>query len=301
MDNIRSIAQALINPNEKAMQLPCYHQYIFYQNHKPMINDSVFVHDIVLGDIGNHQSNYNNGHDTYRNDCYIADYHTANTHTTSSYLPNIYHRPLISATQPIPFNLLSPPNLSSSIAPNILGASILGASMACTFDMTPNWLNVGFFIHQSYANLILADWINTDFIHQSYPQQLIYRPKNSLNRQDFLWEKTCFECFIAISDKAYLEINANSHQYAVYEFDDYRTPNTMPPPSTKKDFDFMVINGMIADRYFFGFCIQFDNPINIVAINPTAIIYNHNQPYFFAHKHATTPDFHHQAYWLSIH
>ncbi|MFW2177655.1 MULTISPECIES: hypothetical protein [unclassified Moraxella] len=56
-------------------------------------------------------------------------------------------------------------------------------------------------------------------------------------RQDYLWEKTCFECFISgdspIEDRAnspYLEINlAPQGAFNLYYFDSYRTPSQMPP------------------------------------------------------------------------
>ncbi|AMN68252.1 hypothetical protein [Psychrobacter sp. P11G5] len=53
---------------------------------------------------------------------------------------------------------------------------------------------------------------------------------------DYLWEQTCLECFIsskAIGDNettSYIEINASPNgQYALYKFNDYRTPSTLPP------------------------------------------------------------------------
>ncbi|MEJ6067831.1 hypothetical protein MT378_08795, partial [Psychrobacter sp. 16-Bac2893] len=65
--------------------------------------------------------------------------------------------------------------------------------------------------------------------------------------KDYLWEQTCLECFLAgslissrseDSDKSpktnmtmsYIEINASPEgQYALYEFDSYRSPTTLPP------------------------------------------------------------------------
>ena len=59
---------------------------------------------------------------------------------------------------------------------------------------------------------------------------------------DYLWEETCLECFIAgrlINDKdltndhktaPYIEINANPDgRYALYQFQSYRNPTTLPP------------------------------------------------------------------------
>ncbi len=67
---------------------------------------------------------------------------------------------------------------------------------------------------------------------------------------DYLWEHTCLECFLGTAqygastvnanhadasrvktDTAYIEINASpSGRYAVYRFDSYRSPATLPPP-----------------------------------------------------------------------
>ena len=56
---------------------------------------------------------------------------------------------------------------------------------------------------------------------------------------DYLWERTCLECFIAIATDTsanlcqtmgYIEINASPDgRYALYQFEGYRTPATMPP------------------------------------------------------------------------
>ncbi|TXD96463.1 hypothetical protein ES754_09995 [Psychrobacter frigidicola] len=66
---------------------------------------------------------------------------------------------------------------------------------------------------------------------------------------DYLWEQTCLECFIAGSNlvldevkktneaKSYIEINASPNgRYALYYFENYRTPPTLPPtPLLHKD------------------------------------------------------------------
>ena len=54
---------------------------------------------------------------------------------------------------------------------------------------------------------------------------------------DYLWEETCLECFIAGSSTdsneatRYIEINASPNgRYALYHFESYRNPSTLPPP-----------------------------------------------------------------------
>lgn len=55
---------------------------------------------------------------------------------------------------------------------------------------------------------------------------------------DYLWERTCLECFISgkaigpdeTKKSSYIEINASPNgQYALYKFNSYRTPSTLPP------------------------------------------------------------------------
>ncbi|WP_201586409.1 DOMON domain-containing protein [Psychrobacter jeotgali] len=53
---------------------------------------------------------------------------------------------------------------------------------------------------------------------------------------DYLWERTCLECFIAgdlldaQQPSSYIELNACPNgRYALYKFDNYRTPASLPP------------------------------------------------------------------------
>lgn len=62
-------------------------------------------------------------------------------------------------------------------------------------------------------------------------------PKNTTEianlQQDFLWEKHCYELFLAFDNQPnspYLEINfAPTGEFNLYHFDSYRTPAQMPP------------------------------------------------------------------------
>ncbi len=81
------------------------------------------------------------------------------------------------------------------------------------------------------------------------PNQLLAKQLNwsvwqqaQVKFDDYLWEETCLECFIAgrlINDEnltnaqkatPYIEINANPDgRYALYQFESYRNPATLPP------------------------------------------------------------------------
>lgn len=124
-----------------------------------------------------------------------------------------------------------------------------------------------------------------------------------LKRDDFLWENNCLECFFEFGDEKYFELNFSpAGKFALYEFDDYRTPNHLPPKqasgSVFANFD-QSLSGFMT--YHIG--VKLDNIQtfkNIKKINPTAIIYKDGTPIFYAVNHATPPNFHHKDFWISM-
>ncbi|WP_230660534.1 hypothetical protein [Psychrobacter sp. I-STPA10] len=165
---------------------------------------------------------------------------------------------------------------------------------------------------------------------------------------DFLWQSTCLECFIAgdTSDKQatdaqqYIEINvASSGHYAIYHFDDYRTPNMMPPrclislPKIQKYLqsdsqnsnqnslsnppdlltvttvdDEVINNAFTTNKMVFGRTVSIDlSPLMqiwhcLTLIHPTVILqHQHSQQLlYFAPKHTNPADFHQQQLWSNI-
>ena len=90
------------------------------------------------------------------------------------------------------------------------------------------WLT--YYIQLAYASLAAQlNWPTWQQAHVSFT--------------DYLWEQTCLECFIGkfTNDSSidlsnckqsaeYIEINVSpSGRYALYKFDDYRSPATLPP------------------------------------------------------------------------
>lgn len=140
----------------------------------------------------------------------------------------------------------------------------------------------------------------------------------SMRRADFLWQQDCFECFIGHMDEsAYLEINANTAgEFNCYQFDDYRTPDVMPPVANHAyDVQSFVHQDEVA--FCFGFEVANFQVVNFKAtkttpsidvarlmINPTVILYpvidGQAVPIYYAHQHAVPPDFHQQAVWQSV-
>lgn len=134
--------------------------------------------------------------------------------------------------------------------------------------------------------------------------------KNLVKPSDFLWEKNCLECFITDNHKSYFEINTSpTGAYALYQFDDYRLPKQMPPKATNAlqfFWENQTINQIIRDfddnnfLSSFSFLIQLPINFQLTKINPTVILYQDNQPIFYAVNHASPPDFHDKSFWLNF-
>lgn len=156
---------------------------------------------------------------------------------------------------------------------------------------------------------------------------------------DYLWEETCLECFItgqSTSDNdiadikgsaPYIEINASPDgRYALYQFNSYRRPATLPPSpvllADKQTYAFIewhndptpnkpsqppasehhtrrfcvpltqqqtVNSNAVPQYYLYGTAIRRIHPCVILWFGTTAL--------YFAPQHASPPDFHDQRYW----
>lgn len=162
---------------------------------------------------------------------------------------------------------------------------------------------------------------------------------------DFLWQSTCLECFLAgtTSDKPmsesqqYIEINiATNGQHAIYHFDDYRSPASMPPRklttlpiiqdylqsnsdslqqqplltvSSATNLPEITSTNPCTNQVVFTRQISMSlSPLtklwtNLSLICPTVILKHQNseQLLYFAPHHTSPPDFHQQALWSNIH
>lgn len=160
---------------------------------------------------------------------------------------------------------------------------------------------------------------------------------------DYLWKQTCLECFITTkvfeADNAvdansignnsinnneatdYIEINASpSGRYALYQFNSYRNPSTLPPTPLLRtdgmtrahiewpDSTFPQHNHYEHNQCFYerGFGVplaQLSNQspaINITSIerlHPCVILWFGEIALYFAPNHASPPDFHQRKYW----
>ncbi len=141
---------------------------------------------------------------------------------------------------------------------------------------------------------------------------------------DYLWEQTCLECFIS-TDTAhnYIEINASPDgRYAIYQFNDYREPASLPPPpvyltdsqrasinwatDTKKQLNADRESHQQQHGYQrrFGMALH-SLPLALSAdkhwqLHPCVILYFADVALYFAAAHASPPDFHQRRYWTTI-
>lgn len=164
---------------------------------------------------------------------------------------------------------------------------------------------------------------------------------------DYLWQQTCLECFLAtsldssndlkengktdniIQTMPYIEINASpSGQYALYKFDRYRYPSTLPPKplfkndgKTRADLDWIAMNDypeppedckkLTNRRYQYQRTFKVplalwhnqvdcsDNSL-ITHIHPCVILYFGDTALYFASNHPSPPDFHNRQYWIGF-
>ncbi|WP_169392356.1 MULTISPECIES: hypothetical protein [Psychrobacter] len=132
---------------------------------------------------------------------------------------------------------------------------------------------------------------------------------------DFLWEKTCLECFIQQNHQSgYVEINAAPcGKFAVYNFLNYRTPSGLPPePLFISNGNRAVINWQnfsqddLSDNFRRQFTIDLKQLPNfqenlpnfgIGKLHPCVILNFEAAQLYFAPKHAIPADFHDASYW----
>lgn len=154
---------------------------------------------------------------------------------------------------------------------------------------------------------------------------------------DYLWEETCLECFIAgrlIDDHKtapYIEINANPDgRYALYQFEGYRNPATLPPiplhtaegqrasiawtdnikPALSYVENPLPNDSSVANKphyYERSFGVPMTQLLSqqyviantvIERIHPCVILWFGEIALYFASSHSSPPDFHNRNHWL---
>lgn len=154
---------------------------------------------------------------------------------------------------------------------------------------------------------------------QALAEQLYWPDWNSrcVSFRDYLWEQTCLECFITNDEKSYIEVNASPNgYYALYQFEDYRQPSTLPPSALlqKDSLNRACIlwsNTEVDDKhslhYQRRFSVLLDQlPYNLLSattetlLHPCVILYLGGTALYFAPNHATPADFHQRVHWLAV-
>ena len=202
--------------------------------------------------------------------------------------------------------------------------------------------------------IVRATLIQQSQLHLSYQVQVPSRclaeqldwpqwQRNRVKFTDYLWEQTCLECFIASDTKPktthnqdkvenqfnYIEINASpSGRYAVYKFNSYRNPSSLPPvpllqsgKSVPAHINWSIDSNLSepalnsrSREYNYQRSFTFDLnqlPLNLTAksngtetnhdiglIHPCVILRFNKVVLYFAPTHATPPDFHQSRYWM---
>lgn len=166
--------------------------------------------------------------------------------------------------------------------------------------------------------------------------------KTHVGFTDYLWEESCLECFIAgnilnqdnadsSSTTAYIEVNASPDgRYALYRFESYRNPATLPPsplllangrtraninwidytdlqmPSVSVNRSSKSFIAQTLYKYKRTFGVQIHklcsqnfaiSTVVIEDIHPCVILWFGETALYFAASHASPPDFHNRRYW----
>ena len=138
------------------------------------------------------------------------------------------------------------------------------------------------------------------------PNQLIQFPElvASHPRQDFLWEKTCFEIFIGVKDQDfYREINLSPSQaWQAYAFEEYRYPEIIPPV-TAEDIELNQLKrthyGLNVSLDLTEFMLKHKLKWDDLFLGLSAVLNTSQGEHFFAMQHSSpNADFHNKRDWL---
>ncbi|WP_445115240.1 DOMON-like domain-containing protein [Acinetobacter sp. WZC-1] len=173
------------------------------------------------------------------------------------------------------------------------------------FDRAPPSISVVAAVEQqSPFTLNAGYWIRDPDQLIQYPDSIAGHP-----RRDYLWQQTCFEIFVGVQHQDfYREINLSPSQaWQVYQFEEYRYPEDMPP-RTAHDIalnqlqrthyglnvsldltDFMTENNLKWADLFFGLS---------AVINITDRQHADQQHHYAIQHSSPTADFHNKRDWL---
>ncbi len=138
------------------------------------------------------------------------------------------------------------------------------------------------------------------------PNQLMQWPElvSGNPRQDFLWEQTCYEIFIGVhGEDFYREINLSPSQaWQVYQFEEYRYPEDMPPQAAND----IELNQL--KRTHYGLSVSLDLTEFMLKhklqwanlfLSLSAVLKTSQGNQYYAMQHSSpNADFHNKRDWL---
>lgn len=157
-------------------------------------------------------------------------------------------------------------------------------------DHQPHILHITFGLDDPAHHV--QQYLQTNNIHRTAP--------SPPQRQDYLWEQTCFEVFMQVQGTtAYHEINVSTTgEWNVYQFDSYRTPNDMPP----RHAELPLLQGLTYTAT--GVVLEIDLDVypaqTVLQLGLCSVLLlQADQPSFWALQHtALQADFHHAPDWV---
>ncbi len=138
------------------------------------------------------------------------------------------------------------------------------------------------------------------------PNQLMQWPElvNGNPRQDFLWEHTCYEIFIGVhGEDFYREINLSPSQaWQVYQFEEYRYPEDMPP-QTANDIELNQLKrthyGLSVSLDLTEFMLKHKLQWANLFLSLSAVLKTSQGNQYYAMQHSSpNADFHNKRDWL---
>lgn len=138
------------------------------------------------------------------------------------------------------------------------------------------------------------------------PNQFIQWPKllQGNPRQDFLWQHTCYEIFIGVhGEDYYREINLSPSQaWQVYQFEEYRYPEDMPPQAAHD----IELNQLKRTHYGLNvtldlteFMLKHKLKWSNMFLGLTAVLQTSQGDQYYAMQHSSpNADFHNKRDWL---
>lgn len=154
-------------------------------------------------------------------------------------------------------------------------------------------------IEQQSTLINVGFWVKDPAKRIIWPTQ-----KSDQIREDFLWEKTCFEIFIGIRHQdGYREVNLSpTESWQAYHFEEYRYPNTSPP-QVAYDIELVElkrtaygINTIIDIQPFLS---EHQVSMSDIYLGLSAVLNTDEGNVYYAIQHSgLTADFHNKRDWL---